>query len=60
MYRYRALFRTGLDAKDAHDVRKAVAFSVPLVNHLFKGQIEATLLVNQLVTSHEEGLNRVN
>jgi putative transposase len=43
MYRYRALFRTGLDAKDAHDVRKAVAFSVPLGNNLFKERIEETL-----------------
>jgi putative transposase len=43
MYRYRALFRTGLDARDVHDVRKAVAFSVPLGNNLFKERIEATL-----------------
>jgi putative transposase len=43
LYRYRALFRTGLDARDVHDVRKAVAFSVPLGNHLFKERIEATL-----------------
>jgi hypothetical protein len=33
----------GLDARDAHDVRKAVAFSVPLGNNLFKERIEATL-----------------
>ncbi len=39
----RALFRTGLDARDADDVRKAVAFSVPLGNNLFKERIEATL-----------------
>ncbi len=43
MYRYRALFRTGLDARDVHDVRKVVAFSVPLGNSLFKEPIEATL-----------------
>jgi hypothetical protein len=43
MYRYRALFRTGLDARDVRDVRKAVAFSVPLGNNLFKQRIEATL-----------------
>jgi putative transposase len=41
LYRYRALFRTGLDARDVHDVRKAVAFSVPLGNNLFKEWIEA-------------------
>ena len=39
----RALFRTGLDARDADDVRKAVAFSAPLGNNLFKERIEATL-----------------
>jgi hypothetical protein len=33
----------GLDARDIHDVRKAVAFSVPLGNNLFKERIEATL-----------------
>jgi hypothetical protein len=33
----------GLDARDVHDVRKAVAFSVPLENNLFKERIEATL-----------------
>jgi hypothetical protein len=43
MYRYRALFRTGLNARDVHDVRKAMAFSVPLGNTLFKERIEATL-----------------
>ena len=43
MYCYRELFRTGLDARDVHDVRKAVAFSVPLGNNHFKEQIEATL-----------------
>jgi putative transposase len=43
MYHYRKLFRTGLDARDVHDVRKAVAFSVPLGNNLFKERIEATL-----------------
>jgi hypothetical protein len=43
MYRYRALFRTGLDARDVHNVLKAVAFSVPLENNLFKERIEATL-----------------
>jgi hypothetical protein len=43
MYRDRALFRTGLNARDVHDVRKAVAFSVPLGNNLFKERIEATL-----------------
>jgi hypothetical protein len=43
MYRYRALFRSGLDARDVHDVRKAGAFSVPLGNTLFKERIEATL-----------------
>jgi hypothetical protein len=43
MYCYRALFRTGLDARDVHDVRKAVAFSVPLGNNLFKERIEAIL-----------------
>jgi hypothetical protein len=32
-----------LDARDVHDVRKAVAFSVPLGNNLFKERIEATL-----------------
>jgi hypothetical protein len=34
----------GLDARDVHDVRKAVAFSVPLGNNLFKERIEATLV----------------
>jgi putative transposase len=43
MYRYRALFRTDLDVRNVHDVRKAVAFSVPLGNNLFKERIEATL-----------------
>ncbi len=43
MYRYRALFCKGLDTKDAHDMRKAVTFSVPLRNNLFKERIEATL-----------------
>jgi putative transposase len=43
LYRYRALLRTGLDARDVHDVRKAVALSVPLGNNLFKERIEATL-----------------
>jgi putative transposase len=43
MYRYRELFHTGLDARDVHDVRKVVAFSVPLGNNLFKEQIEAIL-----------------
>jgi putative transposase len=43
MYRYRELFRTGLDARDVHDERKAVAFSVPVGNNLFKERIEATL-----------------
>jgi hypothetical protein len=43
MYRYRELFRTDLDAKDVHDVQKAVVFSVPLGNNLFKERIEATL-----------------
>ncbi len=43
MYRYRALFRTGLGARDVHDAQKAVAFSVPLGNNLFKERIEATL-----------------
>jgi hypothetical protein len=32
-----------LDARDVHDVLKAVAFSVPLGNNLFKERIEATL-----------------
>jgi hypothetical protein len=59
MYRYRALLRTGLDARDVRDVRKAMAFSIPLGNNLFKERIEATL-GNQLVTSHEEDLNRIN
>jgi putative transposase len=45
--RYRALLRTDRDASVVDDVRKAVAFSVPFGNHLFKEQIE-------------EGLNRVN
>jgi hypothetical protein len=36
-------FRTGLDARDIHDVQKAVAFSVPLGNNLFKERIEAIL-----------------
>jgi putative transposase len=43
LYRHRALFRTGLDARDVDDVLKAVVFSVPLGNNLFKEQIEATL-----------------
>jgi hypothetical protein len=43
MYRYRELSRTGLDARDVHDVRRAVVFSVPLENNLFKEQIEAIL-----------------
>jgi hypothetical protein len=32
-----------LDTRVVHDVRKAVAFSVPLGNNLFKEPIEATL-----------------
>jgi hypothetical protein len=32
-----------LNARDVDDVRKAVAFSVPLGNNLFKERIEATL-----------------
>jgi hypothetical protein len=32
-----------LDVRDIHDVRKAVAFSVPLGNNFFKEQIEAIL-----------------
>jgi len=43
MYHYRELFRTGLDARDVHDVRKAVAFSAPLGNDLFKERIAAIL-----------------
>ena len=43
MYCYRELFRTDLDARDVHDVRKAVTFSVPLGNSHFKERIEATL-----------------
>ncbi len=43
MYFYRELFRTDLDARDFHDVRKAVAFSVPLGNNHFKEGIESTL-----------------
>jgi hypothetical protein len=34
----------GLGTRDVHDVRKAVAFSVPLGNNLFKERIEATLI----------------
>jgi hypothetical protein len=33
---YRELFRTGLDARDVHNMRKAVAFSVPLGNNLLR------------------------
>jgi hypothetical protein len=43
LYRYRPPFRTGMDAKDVHNVLKAVAFSVPLGNNLFKERTEATL-----------------
>ena len=43
MYHYRELFRIGLDARDVHDVRKAVAFSAPLGNNLLKERIEATI-----------------
>ncbi len=43
LYRYRALLRTDLDARNVGDVRKTVAFSVPLGNNLFKKGIEATL-----------------
>jgi len=59
MYRYRTLLRTGLNATDVHDVRKAVAYSVPLGNILFKERIEATLgqSVGYLA---RESLNRVN
>ncbi len=32
----------GLGARDVHDARKAVAFSVPPGNNRFKEQIEAT------------------
>jgi hypothetical protein len=39
--------RTDRDASVVDDVRKAVVFSVPFGDHLFKEQIE-------------EGLNRVN
>jgi hypothetical protein len=42
LYRYRALLRKDLDARDVLNVRKAVAFSIPLGNHLFKERIEAT------------------
>jgi hypothetical protein len=49
----------GLDARDFHDVRKAVAFSVPLGNNLFKERIEATL--GKSVYYNARGsLNRVN
>jgi hypothetical protein len=34
----------GLDARDVDDVRKAVTFSVPLGNNLFKERIDATLV----------------
>jgi putative transposase len=43
MYCYRELFRTDLDARDVHDVCKAVTFSVPLGKNHFKERIEATL-----------------
>jgi hypothetical protein len=33
----------GLGAKNVNDARKAVAFSVPLGNNLFKERIETTL-----------------
>jgi hypothetical protein len=59
LYRYRALFPTGLDARVVHDVRKAVAFSVPLGNNLFKERIEATL-TKSVGYIAREGLNRVN
>jgi putative transposase len=43
LYRYRALLRTDLDARNVGDVRKVVAFFIPLGNNLFKEGIEATL-----------------
>ena len=59
MYRDRALLRNGLNARDVHDVQKAVACSVPLGNTLFKERIEATL--GQSVGYLALGsLNRVN
>lgn len=42
--RYRELFRTDLDARDVHDVRKTVAFSVTPGNDLFKEGIFASSL----------------
>jgi hypothetical protein len=33
----------GLDARNVHDAQKAVAFSVPLGNNLFKERTKATL-----------------
>ena len=35
--------RKDLDARDVRDVRKAMAFSIPLGNNLFKAGIEETL-----------------
>jgi putative transposase len=59
LYRYRALMRTGLDARDVHNVRKAVAFSVPPGNNIFKERIEATS-VKSVGYIAREGLNKVN
>jgi hypothetical protein len=44
MYRYRTLLRTDLNATDVHDVRKAVACSVPLGNTLFKEEVQGQVL----------------
>ena len=43
MHFYRELFRVGLDDRDVHDVRQAVAFSTPLGDSRFKVQIGATV-----------------
>jgi hypothetical protein len=40
---YRELFKAGLGDWDVRDVRRAVAFSVPLGDNQFKERIEATL-----------------
>jgi hypothetical protein len=34
----------GLGARNVHDAQKAIAFSVPLRNNLFKERIETTLV----------------
>ncbi len=45
-FAYRELFKTGLDERDVHDIRKAYTFSQPLGDNRFKEQIERMMQVS--------------